>query len=108
VVDGTCLEVILGNQELVVSFFKVAMRAPGLCVCRCTPTQKTEMTKLLKKYSGQKIIAAVGDGDNDAGMLNEADLGITVSDKNDLQTYSSDFSIRKFAHLRKLILWHGR
>ena len=83
VVDGTCLETILQSQGLMNAFFRVCMRAPGLCLCRCTPTQKTEMTKLLKKYSGQKIIAAIGDGDNDAGMLYEADLGITVSEKND-------------------------
>jgi P-type E1-E2 ATPase len=52
------------------------------------------MIKLLKQFSGQKIIAAVGDGDNDAGMLNEADLGITVAEKgNSLASFASDLSI---------------
>ena len=45
------------------------MLAPCICVCRCSPTQKAEIVKLLKKYSGEKRIAAVGDGANDVGMI---------------------------------------
>jgi len=91
------------------SLFKLALRAPGFCLCRCTPNQKTVMVKLLKRYSGEKIVAAIGDGDNDFGMLNEADLGIVVAEKhNSLITCTCDFSVHKFSEIRKLILWYGR
>lgn len=94
---------------MVENFFKIALRAPGFCLCRCTPNQKTEMVKLLKKYSGPKIVAAIGDGDNDSGMLNEADLGIAIAEKhNSLITCTCDFSVHKFSEIRKLILWYGR
>ena len=40
------------------------------------------MMKLLREHT-KKVVAAVGDGDNDVGMLNEADLGICVTDKDE-------------------------
>ena len=36
---------------------------------------------MLKKYSGGKRIAAVGDGANDVGMILEADIGIGIAGK---------------------------
>jgi phospholipid-translocating ATPase len=54
------------------------------------------MMKLLKEQTG-KVVAAVGDGENDVGMLTESDLGICITDKDESQVeYSSDFSICKF------------
>jgi phospholipid-translocating ATPase len=38
IVDGKCLEVILEYKELVYQFFKAALRAPNVCLCRCSPT----------------------------------------------------------------------
>ena len=38
VVDGKCLDVILEHHELVYQFFKSAVRAPNVCLCRCSPT----------------------------------------------------------------------
>ena len=61
ILDGKCLEVILDYKELIFQFFKAALKAPNVCLCRCSPTQKTEMMKLLKEQTG-KVVAAVGDG----------------------------------------------
>jgi hypothetical protein len=38
VVDGTCLTVILEHKELLDNFFRIALKAPCLALCRCTPT----------------------------------------------------------------------
>jgi phospholipid-translocating ATPase len=66
------------------------------------------MLRLLKEKT-EKVVAAVGDGENDVGMLTEADLGICITDKDESQAeYSSDFSLTKFGHLRKLVLCYGR
>lgn len=87
----------------------MAILAPCVCVCRCSPTQKADIVRLLKKYSGGKRIAAVGDGGNDVGMINEADVGIGIVGKEGMQAaLASDFSITQFSNLKKLILWHGR
>jgi phospholipid-translocating ATPase len=38
IIDGKSLDVILDSDELTKQFFEVAMLAPCLCVCRCSPT----------------------------------------------------------------------
>ena len=109
IIDGKTLDAIFESEELIFQFFDVAMLAPCVCVCRCSPTQKADIVKLLKKFSGGKRIAAVGDGGNDVGMIMEADVGIGIVGKEGMQAaLASDFSITQFSHLKKLILWHGR
>jgi phospholipid-translocating ATPase len=63
---------------------------------------------LIKYFTGKRI-AAVGDGGNDVGMILEADVGIGIEGKEGMQaSLASDFSLKQFGHLKKLILWHGR
>jgi phospholipid-translocating ATPase len=109
IIDGKTLDSVFESEELTFQFFDVAMIAPCLCVCRCSPTQKADIVKYLKQYSGGKRIASIGDGGNDVGMIMEADIGIGIEGKEGMQAaLASDFSITQFQHLRKLILWHGR
>lgn len=109
IIDGKTLDTIFDSEQLVFQFFEVAMLAPCLCICRCSPTQKADVVRLLKKFSGGKRIASVGDGGNDVGMILEADVGIGIVGKEGMQAaLASDFSINQFSYLKKLILWHGR
>jgi phospholipid-translocating ATPase len=42
-------------------------------------------------------------------MILEADVGVGIEGKEGMQaSLASDFSIKKFGDLKKLILWHGR
>ena len=42
-------------------------------------------------------------------MILEADVGIGIEGKEGMQaSLASDFSLKKFGDLKKLILWHGR
>jgi phospholipid-translocating ATPase len=51
----------------------------------------------------------VGDGGNDVGMIQAADVGIGIFGKEGMQAaLAADFSILKFKCLQKLLLWHGR
>ena len=51
----------------------------------------------------------MGDGDNDVGMILEANVGVGIVGKEGKQaSFAADFSIDEFKHLRRLILWHGR
>jgi len=94
VIDGKTLDTIFESDELTFHFYDVAMLAPCVCVCRCSPTQKADIVRLLKKFSGGKRIAAVGDGGNDVGMILEADVGIGIVGKEGMQAaLASDFSI---------------
>jgi len=86
----------------------VATKAPSVCVCRCSPTQKALITKKISKYTGKRT-CSVGDGGNDVGMILEANVGVGIVGKEGKQaSFAADFSIDEFKHLKRLILWHGR
>eukprot|EP01016_Furgasonia_blochmanni_P029869 TRINITY_DN3124_c0_g1_i3.p1 TRINITY_DN3124_c0_g1~~TRINITY_DN3124_c0_g1_i3.p1 ORF type:complete len:381 (+),score=92.47 TRINITY_DN3124_c0_g1_i3:623-1765(+) len=107
VIDGTTLEVVLKDENLKALFFSIAGRAPSVVCCRCSPTQKAEITEFIKKLG--KKTCAIGDGGNDVGMIQSADVGVGIVGKEGMQAaLAADFSILQFKNLTKLILWHGR
>ncbi len=86
----------------------VATKAPSVCVCRCSPTQKALITQKIGRYTGKRT-CSVGDGGNDVGMILEANVGVGIVGREGKQaSFAADFSIDEFKHLRRLILWHGR
>ena len=75
---------------------------------RCLPKQKATITEGIKIYA-KKRVCCVGDGGNDVGMIQAADVGIGIVGKEGMQAaLASDFSIQEFKYLTELILWHGR
>lgn len=89
-------------------FLKVASLAPCVVCCRCSPNQKEAITKGMKLLLGRGI-AGIGDGGNDVGMIQSANVGIGIEGKEGKQAaLASDFSIQKFMDVKKLLLWHGR
>ncbi|CAD8045734.1 unnamed protein product [Paramecium sonneborni] len=105
VIDGTSLTTAFKKEEF---FFRIATQAQSVVCCRCSPTQKALVTECIKKYT-HKITACIGDGGNDVGMIQSADVGIGIEGKEGKQAaLASDFSILKFKYLNQLLLWHGR
>lgn len=106
VIDGVSLKQALG--EFAERFFRIAARIPSMVCSRCSPTQKEQITETLRLYT-QKRILGIGDGGNDVGMIQAADVGIGIYGKEGIQAaLASDFSITEFKHLTTLLLWHGR
>ncbi|CAI9771345.1 unnamed protein product [Fraxinus pennsylvanica] len=114
VVDGQALEISL-SRNLKHQFFSLAMNCDVVICCRVSPKQKAlgriessgfigvvdfsykkplinlfcslknvEITRLAKRHSG-KTILATGDGANDVGMIQEADIGIGISGMEGMQ-----------------------
>ncbi len=51
---------------------------------------------------------AIGDGANDVGMIQRAQVGVGISGKEGLQAVNAaDFAIAQFRFLRRLLLVHG-
>jgi phospholipid-translocating ATPase len=81
---------------------------PVVICCRCSPTQKAEMTLAIKDFT-KKRIATIGDGGNDVSMIQAADIGIGIVGKEGQQaSLAADVSVLQFKYLSSLLLWHGR
>lgn len=106
VIDGTTLISALKHHRD--TFYGIACKAPAVVCCRCSPTQKAELAEGIKNFM-EVNICCIGDGGNDVGMIQAADVGIGIEGKEGKQAaLAADYSIIKFNYLNKLFLWHGR
>ncbi|GFZ04281.1 ATPase E1-E2 type family protein [Actinidia rufa] len=93
--------------------------AAWLFICNmlsCLSRQKALVTRLVKEGTG-KTTLAIGDGANDVGMIQEADIGVGISGVEGMQAYkilsflqavmASDFAIAQFRFLERLLVVHG-
>ncbi|KAK7207726.1 hypothetical protein BZA70DRAFT_233712 [Myxozyma melibiosi] len=105
-IDGESLSMFLSNYEK--EFIEVAVTLPAVIACRCSPTQKAEIAKLIKTFT-KKRVCCIGDGGNDVSMIQAADVGVGIVGKEGKQaSLAADFSILQFCYLTKLLVWHGR
>lgn len=106
VVTGSSLQVCLQYYEH--EFVELACMCPAVVVCRCSPTQKAEIVKLLRTHTNKRT-CAIGDGGNDVSMIQAADAGVGIVGKEGKQaSLAADFSITQFSHIGRLLLVHGR
>ncbi|THZ05024.1 phospholipid-translocating P-type ATPase-like protein [Aureobasidium pullulans] len=105
-IDGESLSLYLNHHRE--AFITLAVRLPAVIACRCSPTQKADVAKLIRSHT-RKRIACIGDGGNDVSMIQAADVGVGIVGKEGRQaSLAADFSITQFSHLTKLLVWHGR
>jgi len=106
VITGDSLEVCLQYYQM--ELLELACRSPAVVCCRCSPTQKAQVVRLIQEATGRRV-AAVGDGGNDVSMIQAADTGIGIAGLEGRQaSLAADFSITQFSHLARLLLVHGR
>lgn len=105
-IDGESLALFLSHFRE--EFISLAVRLPTVVACRCSPTQKADIAKLIREHT-KKRICCIGDGGNDVSMIQAADVGVGIVGKEGRQaSLAADFSIEQFCHLTKLLVWHGR
>ncbi|GJJ69282.1 phospholipid-translocating ATPase [Entomortierella parvispora] len=106
VIDGESIQLCL--DYLREEFIEITVRLPVVVCCRCSPTQKADIARLIKQYT-KKRICCIGDGGNDVSMIQQADVGVGIVGKEGRQaSLAADFSVNQFSYLTKLLLWHGR
>ncbi|CAI9763197.1 unnamed protein product [Fraxinus pennsylvanica] len=106
IIDGKSLSFVL-DKNLEHAFLEIAISCASVICCRSTPKQKALVTRLVKMGTG-KTTLAIGDGANDVGMLQEADIGVGISGVEGMQAVmSADFAIAQFRFLERLLLVHG-
>lgn len=106
VISGEDLEICLKYYPT--EFMELACQCSAVVCCRCSPTQKAEVVKLIQNRTGKRTLA-IGDGGNDVSMIQTADVGVGISGKEGQQaSLAADFSITQFSHIYRLILLQGR
>lgn len=106
VISGDSLEVCLRYYEH--ELVELACQCPAVVCCRCSPTQKARIVKLLRQHTHRRT-CAIGDGGNDVSMIQAADCGIGIEGKEGkAASLAADFSIRRFEHVGRLLVVHGR
>ncbi|XP_038725862.1 putative phospholipid-transporting ATPase 9 [Tripterygium wilfordii] len=106
IIDGKSLAYAL-EDNVKLMFLDLAVGCASVICCRSSPKQKALVTRLVKTGTG-KITLAIGDGANDVGMLQEADIGVGISGVEGMQAVmSSDIAIAQFRYLERLLLVHG-
>ncbi|XP_052278042.1 probable phospholipid-transporting ATPase IA isoform X3 [Dreissena polymorpha] len=106
IIDGKTLKYAL-SCDCRQDFLDIAISCRAVICCRVSPLQKAELVELVKK-SCKAITLAIGDGANDVGMIQAADVGVGISGVEGLQAAcASDYAIAQFRFLNKLLLVHG-
>ncbi|KAJ4874592.1 putative phospholipid-transporting ATPase 9 [Raphanus sativus] len=106
IIDGKSLAYAL-DDDIKHIFLELAVGCASVICCRSSPKQKALVTRLVKSGTG-KTTLAIGDGANDVGMLQEADIGVGISGVEGMQAVmSSDIAIAQFRYLERLLLVHG-
>ncbi|XP_051144510.1 putative phospholipid-transporting ATPase 9 [Andrographis paniculata] len=106
IIDGKSLAFAL-EDDVKKMFLELAIVCASVICCRSSPKQKALVTRLVKEGT-KKTTLAIGDGANDVGMLQEADIGIGISGVEGMQAVmSSDVAIAQFRFLERLLLVHG-
>eukprot|EP00951_Prasinocladus_malaysianus_P015781 scaffold121720_cov38-Prasinocladus_malaysianus.AAC.1 len=104
VVDGAFLEAVLSG-DLSRLLFKAARKASAVLFCRVTPSQKTAVVGLVRQGQPHGVVLAIGDGGNDVGMIQAADVGVGIRGREGQQAaMAADYSVGAFRCLARLVL----
>lgn len=83
IIDGKSLVYALEDDTKNI-FLELAIGCASVICCRSSPKQKALVTRLVKNGT-KRTTLAIGDGANDVGMLQEADIGIGISGAEGMQ-----------------------
>lgn len=81
--DGKSLAYAL-EDDVKKLFLELSVSCASVICCRSSPKQKALVTRLVKDGT-TKTTLAIGDGANDVGMLQEADIGVGISGVEGMQ-----------------------
>ena len=110
IIDGPSLTAVFNDTKLVKQLLKIACTCRSVLACRVSPKQKQMIVRMVIIGSKTKpTTLAIGDGANDVGMIQEAQIGVGIRGKEGRQAVNnSDFAIAQFRFLKRLMMVHGR
>jgi Ca2+-transporting ATPase len=104
--DESDSAVMTGTEFAAMSDEELREKIHGLKILsRARPNDKERLVKLLKKED--YVVAATGDGTNDAPALNAADVGLSMGDGTAVAKEASDMTIQdnSFSTISNAVMW---
>ncbi|MBR4325603.1 MAG: calcium-translocating P-type ATPase, PMCA-type [Bacteroidales bacterium] len=98
--------VLTGTEFAAMTDDELLQRIHGLKILsRARPNDKERLVKLLKQED--YVVAATGDGTNDAPALNAADVGLSMGDGTAVAKEASDMTIQdnSFSTISNAVMW---
>ena len=108
-IDNTALEYSMCSKQHTKYFISLLFAAKLVCFHSLFPDQKAKVVKILKNFfSFNPFVMAVGNGISDCHMMQEADIGVSISKNSEKLAGSGvDVSIPHFSQLDHLLLEQG-
>lgn len=72
VIDGDSLQLCI--EHFRDEFISLSTKLSAVVACRCSPTQKADVARLIRAYTNKRV-CCIGDGGNDVSMIQAADVG---------------------------------
>lgn len=76
IVESEALASIYSISEFRQYFIRISKTCEAVICCRVSPKQKADVVRMIKENDQTLLTMAVGDGNNDVSMINEAHVGI--------------------------------
>ena len=109
VIDGDVISLVMADPALQLDLLRLTMDCQSVIACRCAPSQKAQLVKLVKRNVKGAITLAIGDGANDVAMIQAAHVGVGISGQEGMQAANSaDFAFGQFRFLTELLFVWGR
>ena len=106
VVSGQSTQVAVSKHADL--FMQLVSLVDSVVCAQVTPLQKAQIVHCVKSNT-DAICLAIGDGANDVSMIQTADVGVGIFGREGTQAArASDYAIRQFRDLVRLITVHGR
>ncbi|BGP64578.1 Putative aminophospholipid-translocase [Rhodotorula toruloides] len=109
VIDGKSLQLCIEHFRQ--DFIELSTQLSAVVACRCSPTQKADVARLIRAHT-KKRICRIGDGGNDVLMIQAADVGVGIVGKEGRQaSLAADFSVnhsyKRSAKLAQFVIHRG-
>ena len=106
VVSGQSTQVAVSRHAAL--FMELVSLVDSVVCAQVTPLQKAQIVHCVKSHT-DAICLAIGDGANDVSMIQTADVGVGIFGREGTQAArASDYAIRQFRDLVRLVTVHGR
>ena len=79
-IEGDMISKLVDEDNFQPEYAELLLKSHSVIFCRSTPKEKAKIVKFVKREL-KGLVLAIGDGGNDVGMIEEANVGVGLVGK---------------------------